>query len=68
MNECCACVASNHLEYFDPTARAFADGSRLGNAAHRCHACIGVTTLRRIKAGVAAAAAGSRLEPATASR
>lgn len=67
MNECRACGATNHLEYFDPEASAFADGSRLGNGALLCHACVGATTLRRIK-GMAAAAAGSRLEPATASR
>jgi hypothetical protein len=67
MNECRACGATNHLEYFDPQASAFADGSRLDNGALLCHACVGVTTLRRIK-GMAAAADGSRLEPATASR
>ncbi|MCC7088928.1 MAG: hypothetical protein M9925_00635 [Chloroflexi bacterium] len=67
MNECCACGAINHLEYFDPEASAFADGSRLANGALLCHACVGATTLRRIK-GASAAAAGSRLESATASR
>jgi hypothetical protein len=67
MNECRACGATSHLEYFDPEASAFADGSRLGVAAFLCHACVGVTTLRRIK-GMAADTAGSPLEPVTVSR
>lgn len=67
MNECCACGATNHLEYFDPEASSFADGSRLAAGALLCHACVGVTTLRRIK-GMATAAANPRLEPASASR
>ncbi len=48
MDECCACGATNNLEYFAPETCVFGDGSRLEREALLCDVCVGATTLRRV--------------------